>query len=646
MNKEFGYCRVGAAVPVVKPGAVADNVGSMVDSAEGAAAAGVDLLVFPELSITGYTCADLFFQDTLLDAAVRGLQFFLDKTVALETLFVVGMPLRINGLLLNCAVICRKGSVCGVVPKLHLPNTREFYEQRWFSSGADLYSDSFQLLGQEIPVGLDLTFHFEGFSECIIGVELCEDLWSVVPPSSRLALQGATLICNLSASNELVGKYAYRHDLVKQQSARCIAAYVYSGAGVGESSTDLVFGGDAMIAENGRMLGQGDRFSRQAMLLTRDIDCKLLAFERHQNKVFQQSMISTAPGRRVGCGKPHDAKLSDDGARALLREVDPHPFVPADSGLRSQRCQEIFAIQSSGLATRLAHIGCRNVVIGLSGGLDSSLALLVAVEAFDRLNLDKKGIYVITMPGFGTTERTLGNTHDLVAGLGLELETIDITKACEQHLSDIGHSVVEHDIAYENTQARERTQILMDRANMLSAMVIGTGDLSELALGWCTYNGDHMSMYGVNSGVPKTLVRYLVKWVAEYQVGAVAAKALFDVLETPVSPELLPADEDGKISQKTEDVIGPYELHDFFLYNFIRCGFSVSKIQALAEIAFDGVYLPDVIDCWLKLFFKRFFSQQFKRSCMPDGPKVGSINLSPRGDWRMPSDASSELWSL
>jgi NAD+ synthase (glutamine-hydrolysing) len=640
MNTEFGYCRVGAAVPVVKPGGVKENVDSMLRCAGEAASAGVDVLVFPELSVTGYTCADLFYQEALLDAALEGLAEFLKQSAFFQPLCVVGMPLRIDGLLLNCAVVCHSGSVCGVVPKTHLPNTREFYEQRWFSSGAELKAARFSLLGCEVPVGVDLTFHFEGISDCAVGVELCEDLWSVIPPSSRLALQGAHILCNLSASNELVGKCAYRHELVKQQSARCIAAYIYSGAGVGESSTDLVFGGDAIICENGRVLGLGERFAREERVIIRDIDYKLLAFERRQNKVFQQSLGGTAPGRKIPCGAANSLKNCSVVNEPILREVDHQPFVPSDDAQRSERCEEIFAIQSSGLATRLTHTGCTDVVVGLSGGLDSSLALLVAVEAFKRLGLDTSGIHPITMPGLGTTERTLSNSRSLAAGLGIPLEEIDINAACRQHFSDLGHNGQEHDIAFENTQARERTQILMNRANMLGAMVIGTGDLSELALGWCTYNGDHMSMYGVNSGVPKTLVRYLIQWVAEHRVGDVAAQALLDILQTPVSPELLPADAEGKIAQKTEDVIGPYQLHDFFLYNFIRCGFPVPKIRALARIAFKGVYEEDVMDRWLKLFMKRFFTQQFKRSCMPDGPKVGSINLSPRGDWRMPSDAS------
>ena len=644
MDKKFGFCRVASAVPVVKPGAVEANVDSMLNSVKQAEAAAVDVLVFPELCITGYTCADLFYQASLLDAAIRGLKKFLKETGKCSSLIVLGMPLRVDGLLLNCAVLCRRGRICGVVPKVHLPNTGEFYEQRWFSSGVDFGEDSVNLLGAEVPAGLDLVFHFDQFPDFGIGVELCEDLWSVIPPSSHLALQGAMLVCNLSASNELVGKFAYRHELVRQQSARCICAYAYCGAGVGESSTDLVFGGDAIIAENGRQLGNSARFFRGEIMLVKDVDFQLLSFERRRNKVFQQSLPAVIPARKINVGTVAVNTPVKKDLVSLQRPVDPHPFVPDDVSVRSQRCEEIFAIQSSGLATRLEHTGCRDVVVGLSGGLDSSLALLVAVEAFERLGLDKKGIHAITLPGFGTSKRTLRNTRDLADGLGLELEEVNITKACKQHLADLGHSGEKHDIAFENTQARERTQILMNRANMLNALVVGTGDLSELAMGWCTYNGDHMSMYGVNSGVPKTLVRYLISWVAEHRSGEETAGVLLDILDTPVSPELLPVDKKGKISQKTEDVIGPYELHDFFLHSFVRCGYPVAKIRYLAKIAFDGAYTAPVISKWLKLFMKRFFSQQFKRSCMPDGPKVGSINLSPRGDWRMPSDASGEAF--
>jgi NAD+ synthase (glutamine-hydrolysing) len=644
MNKKFGYCRVAAAVPAVKPGAVDANIDSMLRSVRQGVEAGADVLVFPELCITGYTCADLFYQDTLLAGARRGLDRFLRETRQVPALLIVGMPLAAEGLLLNCAVLCRGGRVCGVVPKTHLPNTGEFYEQRWFSSGAEFSGGGVTLGGVEAPAGTDLMFHFSDLPDFGVGVELCEDLWSVIPPSAYLALRGALLICNLSASNELVGKFTYRHELVRQQSARCICAYVYSGAGAGESTTDLVFGGDAVIAENGRELGHGARFFRGETLLVRDIDCQWLYFERRRNKVFQGSRGAAPAVRRVDIGSAPAAVIRNKDLAGLARPVEAHPFVPADEGARTLRCEEIFAIQSSGLATRLEHTGCKKAVVGLSGGLDSSLALLVAVEAFERIGVPRSGIHALTMPGFGTSERTLRNTRELARTLGVALEEIDISDACRRHLQDIGHSGDAHDTAFENAQARERTQILMNRANMLGALVVGTGDLSELALGWCTYNGDHMSMYGVNCGVPKTLVRYLIRWVAEHRAGEDAARVLLDILDTPVSPELLPVDENGAIAQKTEDIIGPYELHDFFLHCTVRCGHSPEKTRHLAKIAFAGTYAAPVIAKWQKVFVRRFFAQQFKRSCMPDGPKIGSVSLSPRGDWRMPSDASDSEW--
>ena len=641
MHKQFGYCRVGAAVPSVRPGAVSENIASMAALAKKASDAGADVLVFPELCVTGYTCADLFFQPALLDAAEKGLSAFLKKIWQCDTLFILGLPLRMDGLLYNCAVVCRQGNILGVVPKTHLPCTREFYEKRWFSSAACTQAKTIRLGEEEIPFGTDLVFQSVGVSDCSIGVEICEDLWAPVPPCTRQALSGATILCNLSASNELVGKHEYRRGLVTQQSARCLSAYVYAGAGPGESSTDLVFGGHALIGENGRLLAENQRFAREPDLLLADVDVAYLKFERLQNASFAQCASQADPCRKI----VFDAADEVSARTNLLRAVERFPFVPADASLRDSRCEEIFAIQSSGLATRLLHAGCRKVVVGLSGGLDSALALLVICEAFERAGLDRSGILAITMPGFGTTERTLGNSIHMCGGLGVQLERIDITAACKQHLADIGHAGTKHDIAYENTQARERTQILMDKANMLGALVIGTGDLSELALGWCTYNGDHMSMYAVNSGVPKTLVRYLVRWVAEHRANELTASALLDILATPVSPELLPAGKDGHIVQKTEEVIGPYEVHDFFLYHFVRCGATFEKIRFLAGIAFKDVYGAVELNRWQKLFFKRFFSQQFKRSCMPDGPKVGTINLSPRGDWRMPSDASDEVWS-
>ncbi len=638
MHKQFGYCRVGAAVPVVRPGAVSANIASLAALARKAADAGADVLVFPELCVTGYTCADLFFQTALLDAAERGLEIFLKKTWQCDTLLIVGMPLRADGMLFNCAVVCRQGNILGAVPKTHLPNAREFYEKRWFREAGMTTARVIRVCDEEAPFGTDLIFRSLGVSECAVGIEICEDLWSPVPPCTRLALNGATVLCNLSASNELVGKSEYRRTLVCQQSARCLAAYVYAGAGPGESSTDLVFGGHALIAENGKLLAENRRFSREADVLLADVDIEYLAFERRQNAAYAQCAAHTEPARRI----VYDAADETPACNGLLRPVERWPFVPSDEREREARCGEILAIQASGLATRLLHAGFTQAVIGLSGGLDSALALLVTLDAFAQAGLNKSGIHAVTMPGFGTTRHTLRNAELLCGGLGLSLERIDITAASRQHLADIGHSGAAHDTAYENAQARERTQVLMDRANMLGALVVGTGDLSELALGWCTYNGDHMSMYGVNSGVPKTLVRHLISWYAETRAGKLTAEALREILSTPVSPELLPADSAGRIAQKTEETLGPYELHDFFLYQFLRCGAASEKIRFLAKIAFAGMYAEEVIDRALNVFKQRFFSQQFKRSCLPDGPKVGSVNLSPRGDWRMPSDLCAD----
>lgn len=608
--------------------------------AKRAADSGTDVLVFPELCVTGYTCADLFFQPALLEAAEKGLSAFLKKIWQCDTLFILGLPLRMDGMLFNCAVVCRQGNILGVVPKTHLPNTREFYEKRWFTSAATTSLKAIRVCEEEVPFGTDLVFQSLGVSDCSVGVEICEDLWSPVPPCTRQALNGAVVLCNLSASNELVGKHEYRRELVRQQSARCLSAYVYAGAGPGESSTDMVFGGHAMIAENGRLLAENRRFSREPDLLLADVDLSYLKFERRQNASYGLCASQVEPGRKI----VYDAADEVPACNGLMRTVERTPFVPSDEAARNSRCEEIFAIQSTGLATRMLHAECGKAIVGLSGGLDSALALLVMCEAFERAGFDRSGILAVTMPGFGTTERTLTNSIRLCEGLGVALERIDIMAACRQHLSDIGHSGEVHDIAFENTQARERTQILMDKANASGALVVGTGDLSELALGWCTYNGDHMSMYAVNSGVPKTLVRYLVRWVASHRANTVTASALFDILDTPVSPELLPADTQGQITQKTEEVLGPYEVHDFFLYHFVRCGAPVEKIRFLAGIAFKDSYSAKELDRWLAVFFKRFFSQQFKRSCMPDGPKVGTINLSPRGDWRMPSDASAQVW--
>ena len=636
-HRQFGFFRIGAVSAPVAPATVDANIDALVASALQIGAAGAGVCVFPELCVTGYTCGDLFHQPMLLDAVERGMARFLEATCGADTLFLLGTPLRREGMLFNCAVACWRGRLLGAVPKLYLPNTREFYERRWFAPGPDIAGGMTRFCGQDIPFGADLLFESQMFPDCVVGVEVGEDLWAVAPPSQALAAGGATVLCNLSASHEGAGKADYRRALVLQQSARCLAAYACACAGCGESTTDLVFGGHTLVAENGRMLAEGERFVRAGAQALADVDLAFLQFERRQNAAFADCAVRAAPLRRVPFG---GAALEHPCPRAsnLLRLVSPHPFVPAEAALRDTRCAEVFAIQSAGLATRLLHTGFRSAVVGVSGGLDSALALLVTCEAFTRAGLDRGDILAVTMPGFGTTRRTLGNAHRLCEGLGVTLEEIDITAACRRHLSDIGHDGAAHDTAFENAQARERTQILMDKANMRGALVVGTGDLSELALGWCTFNGDHMSMYGVNGGVPKTLVRHLIRWVAENRAEPQAAGALADILATPVSPELLPAEADGMIAQETEAVIGPYDLHDFFLYHFLRRGAQAEKIRFLAGIAFEGRHAPDEIDRWLALFFTRFFSQQFKRSSLPDGPKVGSVGLSPRGDWRMPSD--------
>jgi NAD+ synthase (glutamine-hydrolysing) len=623
MISDFGYVRIGCAVPEVRAGAVAANVSSICSLAGQAAEQKCDLVVFPELCIAGYTCADLFGQGRLLAASLAGLQEIAVETASLPGVFVVGLPISWRGRLFNAAAVLSSGSVLGLVPKTYLPTYHEYYEARWFCSGTQAFGASVLLGEEEVLFGPDLLFEMHGDPTVVFGIEICEDLWAPIPPSCHLALAGATVIVNPSASNDLVGKSTYRHDLVRQQSARCLAAYAYCSAGLGESTTDLVFGGDCMVAENGAMLARGERFRRTPELIATDVDIAFLDHERRTNTTFEA---------------PRAEKWS------LRRQVQPRPFIPADAAQRHDRCQEIFSIQSGGLATRLHHTGIRDVVIGLSGGLDSTLALLVCLDAFESLDLDRAGIHAITMPGFGTSERTLANVNALCEGLGIDLETIAIGDSCTQHFRDIGHDGETADVTYENVQARERTQVLMDKANMLGALVIGTGDLSELALGWCTYNGDHMSMYAVNTGVPKTLVRYLIDYYAEDKAADDTAHVLRDVLDTPISPELLPPDEKGDISQKTEDVIGPYELHDFFLYHAVRCGFPPPKVLFLAQKAFPDQYSEDDLRHWLRVFYKRFFGQQFKRSCLPDGPKVGTIALSPRGDWRMPSDASVQTW--
>lgn len=631
----FGFLKVAAAIPHVRVADCDYNTERMAAMAEEAARRGVEIVAFPELSVTAYTCGDLLLQPTLLDAADTALERLVRATRKLPLTLIAGAPLRHGSTLYNCAVVFTQGRVLGVVPKTHIPDYGEFYENRWFASGAGISEEHIVVAGHEADFGADLTFEINGTE---FGIEICEDLWTAVPPSSQLALNGAKVIFNLSASPEAVGKHAYLRQLVAQQSARTIAAYVYCSAGFGESSTDLVFAGNGIIAENGAVLRESARFSPDEQLVVADVDIERLEFERRRNTSF-----------RANEGATENTVIEmeiPEGLRGVVldRDIDPMPFVPKDEADRSERCEEIFQIQSHGLAQRLTHTRAEKAIVGISGGLDSTLALLVTVRTFDKLRLDRSGIIGITMPGFGTTDRTYNNALCLMRGLGVTIREIPIRDACLQHFKDIGLDPADRSAAYENAQARERTQILMDIANMESGLVVGTGDLSELALGWATYNGDQMSMYGVNASVPKTLVRHLVKWAAHTEKDAATRAALLDIIDTPVSPELLPADAEGKITQKTEDLVGPYELHDFFLYNFLRAGYGPAKILLLAEQAFDGSYDRATILRWLTVFFRRFFTQQFKRSAMPDGPKVGSVALSPRGDWRMPSDASAAAW--
>ncbi|MEY8319866.1 NAD(+) synthase [Lachnospiraceae bacterium 46-61] len=636
----YGFIRVGSALPKCKLADCIHNKEELIQILQQANEKQIQILVFPELSITSYTCGDLFFQHSLLEYAEKGLNDIIKASQNINVFAVVGMPIIIDNQLFNCAVAIYKGNILGVVPKSCLPNYSEFQEKRWFSSAKQLLSNEMILCGQKVPVGTDLIFKAEQIPYCKIGIEICEDLWSVIPPSSYQALSGATIILNPSASNELASKYDYRKQLISQQSSRCIAAYVYSSSGVGESTQDMVFSGHGLIYENGTLLKESERFIKETQLIYADVDLELLQNDRMKNTTFSENQYCHTAFREITFSMKPQTNIEE-----LQRIVKPHPFIPEDNEYLDKRCQDIFNIQVAGLARRIEHTKAKSVVVGISGGLDSTLALLVSVKACDYLGISAKHVIGITMPGFGTTDRTYQNALSLMEALGVQTREISIQKAALQHFEDIGHDASIHDVTYENTQARERTQILMDIANKENGFVVGTGDLSELALGWATYNGDHMSMYGVNAGVPKTLIRVLVRWIAEY--GSLTQKAneiLLDVLDTPVSPELLPPDEKGNINQKTEEIVGPYELHDFFLYYVVRFGFSPSKILFLAEYAFKGEYERETLLKWLKNFYHRFFMQQFKRSCMPDGPKVGTISLSPRGDWRMPSDAFNHIW--
>ena len=636
--RNYGFVKVAAASPKLKVADCDFNTTEIIKIIAEVEKQAVSAIVFPEMSITAYTSQDLFNQRLLINSSLDSLKQITEVTKDSQLIVVVGMPLEVSNHLYNVGVVIFDGEIRGIVPKVFLPNYNEFYDKRWFASVRNLKQSSVNIFGQDVPIGIDLIFETSDFK---FGIEICEDLWTPIPPSSTLSLFGADVIFNLSASPETVGKHAYRKNLVSLHSAQCIAGYVYAAAGNGESTTDLVFSGSSLIAENGEILAETERFSFDSKYCIADIDIDKLRNDRLKNTSFTTSMYENMDDlkyRTIFIDQINKEEIS------INRYINPTPFVPNVIHLE-EKCSDIFAIQVAGLAKRLLHTNVQNAVIGISGGLDSTLALLVMVKAYDKLNIPRSNIYGITMPGFGTTDRTYSNALELMKSLGVTVREISISKAVMQHFEDIAHDPNLHDITYENSQARERTQILMDYANKVNGLVIGTGDLSELALGWCTYNGDHMSMYAVNSGVPKTLVKTLVKWISDNHIENASKMVLTDILDTPVSPELLPADKDGKISQITEDTVGPYILHDFFLYNMLRFGFEPSKIYFLAQHAFVNKYENEEVLKWLKVFYHRFFSQQFKRSCIPDGPKVGSINLSPRGDWRMASDASFALWS-
>jgi NAD+ synthase (glutamine-hydrolysing) len=667
----LGFVRVAVCAPALRVADVAFNTGAICAAIDKACSHKVHLLVLPELCLTGYSCGDLLYQRSLHEAALQALERITNHLAHLRERcgccdVVLGMPLQVAGKLFNCAVFIANGVVAGVVPKTFLPGTGEFYEERWFSAAWDSTVSTVQLgitqaqrnvgISSDVPFGTELVFTATAMPEYSIGIDICEDGWAAVPPSINAALSGATLLVNISASNEVLGKAEYRRDLVKAHSARCLAAYCYASAGAGESTTDLVFSGHCIIAENNRILGETPRFSFATEMAIADVDVQRMTAERIKNNTFGSSKPSKAL-RVVNIDAPREYGVNVEEQQnnrlpqtvpVLMRPVNPTPFVPQNRAQRSETCHEIFDIQTTGLAKRLLHTNCTTVVIGVSGGLDSTLALLVCAHAFDKLSLPRTGIVAVTMPGFGTTQRTRGNAEQLAEMLGTTLRVIPIADAVRQHFRDIGHDESLHDITYENAQARERTQILMDVANQMNGIVLGTGDLSELALGWCTYNADQMSMYNVNASIPKTLVRYLVEWCAETEFAGAEAAILHDICATPVSPELLPLQNgsDGAEiqAQETEKTIGPYQLHDFFLYCTVRFQFPPRKVWLLARCAFQDIYDNATLLKWMTVFYRRFFTQQFKRSAMPDGPKVGTVALSPRGDWRMPSDASAALW--
>lgn len=626
--KENGFVRVGALVNKLSLGDVIENAQEISRQIKKAYEAGVEIIVTPELSLTGYTCGDMFLQDKLVKDSIIGLEYVLSETKSLNIISIIGMPISTNNALFNCGVVINRGKLLGIIPKTYIPNYKEFYECRWFSSSLNLDINEIELLGQKVPIGCDLLFQDRKNPNITFAIEICEDLWVVTPPSNDYAKSGATIIFNLSSSNELIGKHNYRKNLISSQSSKTISAYIYASSGMLESTSDILFGGASLIYENGTLLKEGERFLTESNIIYQDIDVLRLVNDRRVNKSFNISSDNKIY-RRINIDIHNNISK-------LERKYSKYPFVPKDDILRNERCLEIINIQSSALARRLIQLNYPKCVIGMSGGLDSTLAFLVTVRAFEKLNLDNKDIIGITMPGFGTTDRTYNNSIKLVESYNATLKEINIKEACTIHMKDIGLNPTDISITYENIQARERTQILMDVANMEKGIVIGTGDLSELALGWCTYNGDHMSMYSVNSSIPKTLIRYLVKWFMDNEKG-IRHDVLKDILSTPISPELLPPDKYGNIVQKTENSIGPYVLHDFFLYHFLRYGVRPKKLYFLALHTFNDFSREDILN-YLKIFINRFFTQQFKRNCVPDGIKVGSISLSPRGDLRMPSD--------
>ena len=635
MLKEQGFVRVGAVVPKLKVADTEFNCNEIIKQIEVASNNKIQIVVFPELCVTGYTCQDLFEQDTLLEEAEKALNKILDYTNNLDIICIIGMPIKAENQLFNTAVVIQKGKILGIVPKTFIPNYGEFYEKRWFASSKNANKKEIEILDQKVPFGIDLLFKDKENNEICFGIEICEDIWAVEPPSNKLALLGANIIFNLSASNEVIGKKEYRRDLVKMQSAKTISGYVYCSSGVNESTSDVVFSGESMIFENGSCLTNNQRFDFESNMIFTEIDTKRLANDRRKNISFMGDSVDLEY-REIKINIP-------DNIEDLTREYSKTPFVPEDKKKISEICEEILNIQSYGLAKRLLHTNINKTIIGISGGLDSTLAFLVIIKAYEILNLPKEKIIAITMPGFGTTSRTHNNSMKLINEYGATFREINITKSSLQHFEDIGHDKNIKDVTYENAQARERTKILMDIANKENGLVVGTGDLSELALGWCTYNGDHMSMYAVNASIPKTLVKYIIKWVADNSKEE-CKNIINDILDTPISPELLPPDENGNIEQKTEEQVGPYILHDFFLYHFLRYGAEPKKIYILACKTFKNDFKKEEIKHWLQVFIKRFFTQQFKRNCMPDGPKVGTVSLSPRGDLRMPSDASYNIW--